>query len=80
MVTHLAFIIRNGEKQKTPTLNNKERRKAKSTQKKQKHTYLIDGRTYISNIIKNSLRCAQPGFCSLNCLEVTSKTINLYPE
>ena len=49
MVTHLAFIIRNGEKQKTPALNNKERRKAKSTQKKQKHTYLIDGRTYISN-------------------------------
>ena len=49
MVTHLAFIIRNGEKQKTPALNNKERRKVKSTQKKQKHTYLIDGRTYISN-------------------------------
>ena len=49
MVTHLAFIIRNGEKQKTPALNNKERRKVKSTQKKQRHTYLIDGRTYISN-------------------------------
>ena len=31
MVTHLAFIIRNGEKQKTPALNNKERGKAKST-------------------------------------------------
>jgi hypothetical protein len=38
MVTHLAFIIRNGEKQKTPALNNKKRGKAKSTQKKQKHT------------------------------------------
>ena len=49
MVTHLAFIIKNGEKQKTPALNNKKRGKAKSTQKKQKHTYLIDGRTYISN-------------------------------
>ena len=49
MVTHLAFAIRNGEKQKTPALNNKERGKVKSTQKKQKHTYLIDGRTYISN-------------------------------
>ena len=56
MVTHLAFIIRNGEKQKTPALNNKERRKVKSTQKKQKHTYLIDGRTYISNIL--------PHFCN----------------
>ena len=41
MVTHLAFIIKNGEKQKTPALNNKKRGKAKSTQKKQKHTYLI---------------------------------------
>ena len=50
MVTHLAFNIKNGEKQKTPALNNKEREKAKSTQKKQKHTHLIDGRTYISNI------------------------------
>ena len=30
--------------------------------------------------IKNSLRWAQSGFCSLNRLEVTSKTINLYPE
>ena len=49
MVTHLAFNIKNGEKQKTLALNNKERGKAKSTQKKQKHTYLIDGRTYISN-------------------------------
>ena len=49
MVTHLAFIIKNGKKQKTPALNNKERGKAKSTQKKQKHTYLKDGRTYISN-------------------------------
>ena len=50
MVTHLAFIIKNGEKQKTPALNNRKRRKAKSTQKKQKHSYLIDGRTCISNI------------------------------
>ena len=49
MVTHLAFIIKNGKKQKTLALNNRKRRKAKSTQKKQKHTYLIDGRTYISN-------------------------------
>ena len=49
MVTHLAFIIKNGKKQKTSALNNKERGKAKSTQKKQKHTYLINGRTYISN-------------------------------
>ena len=49
MVTHLAFIIKNGKKQKTPALNNKERGKAKSTQKKQKHTYLINGQTYISN-------------------------------
>ena len=51
MVTHLAFIIKNGEKQKTPALNNKERGKAKSTQKKQKHTYLINRQTYISNIL-----------------------------
>ena len=49
MVTHLAFIIKNGKKQKTPALNNKERGKAKSTQKKQKHTYLINEQTYISN-------------------------------
>ena len=49
MVTHLAFITKNGEKQKTLALNNKERGKAKSTQKKQKHTYLINGQTYISN-------------------------------
>ena len=49
MVTHLAFIIKSGEKQKTPALNNKKRGKAKGTQKKQKHTYLINGRTYISN-------------------------------
>ena len=51
MVTHLAFNIKNGEKQKTLALNNRERRKAKSTQKKQKHTYLRNGRTYISNIL-----------------------------
>ena len=31
--------------------NDKERKKAKSTQKKQKHTYLTNGRTYISNIL-----------------------------
>ena len=49
MVTHLAFIIKNGKKQKTLALNNRKRRKVKSTQKKRKHTYLIDGRTYISN-------------------------------
>ena len=49
MVTHLAFNIKNGEKQKTPALNNKKREKAKGTQKKQKHTYLRNGRTYISN-------------------------------
>ena len=55
MVTHLAFIIKSGEKQKTPALNNKERGKAKSTQKKQKHTYLIDGRTYISNKVEAKL-------------------------
>ena len=49
MVPHLAFIIKNGEKQKTPALNNKERGKAKSTQKKQKHTYLItDGNTFLT--------------------------------
>ena len=51
MVTHLAFNIKNGEKQKTLALNNKERGKAKSTQKKQKHTYLINEQTYISNSI-----------------------------
>ena len=44
MVTHLAFITKNGKKQKTLALNNKERGKAKSTQKKQKHTYLITDR------------------------------------
>ena len=49
MVTHLAFITKIGKKQKTLALNNKERGKAKSTQKKQKHTYLINGQTYISN-------------------------------
>ena len=49
MVTHLAFITKNGKKQKTLALNNKKRGKAKSTQKKQKHTYLISGQTYISN-------------------------------
>ena len=49
MVTHLAFIIKNGKKQKTLALNNRKREKAKSTQKKRKHTYLINGRTYISN-------------------------------
>ena len=49
MVTHLAFITKNGKKQKTLALNNKERGKAKSTQKKQKHTYLINEQTYISN-------------------------------
>ena len=32
------------------------------------------------NSIKKSLRWAQSGFCSFNCLEVTIKTINLYPE
>ena len=41
----------NGKKQKTSALNNKKGEKAKSTQKKQKHTYLINGRTYISNIL-----------------------------
>ena len=51
MVTHLAFITKIGKKQKTLALNNKERGKAKSTQKKQKHTYLINGQTYISNNI-----------------------------
>ena len=45
MVTHLAFITKIGKKQKTLALNNKERGKAKSTQKKQKHTYLINGQT-----------------------------------
>ena len=49
MVTHLAFITKIGKKQKTLALNNKERGKAKSTQKKQKHTYLTNGQTYISN-------------------------------
>ena len=49
MVTHLAFITKIGKKQKTLALNNKKRGKAKSTQKKQKHTYLINGQTYISN-------------------------------
>ena len=49
MVTHLAFITKIGKKQKTLASNNKERGKAKSTQKKQKHTYLINGQTYISN-------------------------------
>ena len=49
MVTHLAFNIKNGEKQKTRALNSREREKAKSTQKRQKHTYLRNGRTYISN-------------------------------
>ena len=44
MVTHLAFITKNGKKQKTLALNNKKRGKAKSTQKKQKHTYLITDR------------------------------------
>ena len=29
---------------------------------------------------KKSLRWAQFGLCSFNCLDVTSKTINLYPE
>ena len=42
---------KNGKKQKTLALNNKERGKAKSTQKKQKHTYLTNGQTYISNTI-----------------------------
>ena len=51
MVTHLAFIIKNGKKQKTLALNDRKRRKVKSTQKKGKHTYLIDGRTYISNSV-----------------------------
>ena len=36
MVTHLAFIIRNGEKTKTPALNNKERRKVKKHAKETK--------------------------------------------
>ena len=36
MVTHLAFNIKNGKKQKTPALNNKERGKAKSAQKETK--------------------------------------------
>ena len=49
MVTHLAPNIKNGEKQKTRALNNRKRDKVKGTQKRQKHTYLIDGRTYISN-------------------------------
>ena len=49
MVTHLAFNIKNGEKQKTRALNNRKREKVKGTQKRQKHTYLINGRTYISN-------------------------------
>ena len=49
MVTHLAFTTKIGKKQKTLASNNKERGKAKSTQKKQKHTYLINGQTYISN-------------------------------
>ena len=44
MVTHLAFITKIGKKQKTLALNNKERGKAKSTQKKQKHTYSITDR------------------------------------
>ena len=44
MVTHLAFITKIGKKQKTLASNNKERGKAKSTQKKQKHTYLITDR------------------------------------
>ena len=50
-------------KQKTLALNNKKREKAKSTQKKQKHTYLIDGRTYISNSAptKTSGRLGQLG-------------------
>ena len=55
MVTHLAFIMKNGEKQKTPALNNKKRGKAKSTQKKQKHTYLINKQTYIKTIKKATL-------------------------
>ena len=39
----------NGKKQKTSALNNKKGEKAKSTQKKQKHTYLItDGRTFLT--------------------------------
>ena len=41
----------NGKKQKTSALNNKKGEKAKSTQKKQKHTYLSNGQTYISNIL-----------------------------
>ena len=49
MVTHLAFIIKSGEKQKALALNKKKRGKAKSTQKKQKHTYLINEQTHISN-------------------------------
>ena len=49
MGPHLAFITKNGKKQKTSALNNKKRGKAKSTQKKQKHTYLINRQTYISN-------------------------------
>ena len=39
MVTHLAFNIKNGKKQKTRASNSREREKAKSTQKRQKaHT------------------------------------------
>ena len=38
MVTHLAFIIKNGKKQKTPALNNKKEEKPKA-RKRNKSTH-----------------------------------------
>ena len=64
MVTHLAFNIRIGKKQKTRALNNRKREKVKSTQKRQNHTYIIDGRTYISNREEEELMRLMKSFSS----------------